>query len=257
MQRRDLLLGGGVALSATIAGCSSDGTDSSDGESGNGNSSDDGAGSDWERTELLTEGSDLGLRGSGRLTKEQEEIGWEIEDAYVDAYVDNEGSGPSGTATVRCTWYDESGGTIGTDTTEIATIAAGETWKARVYHHGTDPGAVEGFDLEVVDETPAEPVNLDVGGMTVANVDRYFDETGVRYTAGFTNERDEPIESVYAVLKLYEDEFLLNTEVGHLEDFPAGETKSGYPFDWKDRRADAVNDREFLFADGVPSAEEA
>lgn len=250
MQRRDLLLGGGVALSTAIAGCSSDDTGSSGGSPGNGNAS-DGSGSDWEATELLTGGADLEQTG-GRLTKAQEDIGWEIEDAYVDAYVENGGDGPSGTAAVDCTWYDGNGSELRTDSTEIATIAAGETWKARVYYDGTDPGAVEDFDLSVRDETPDEPVNLDVGGVAVANVDRYADETGVDFSVAVTNERSEPLESVYLILKLYEDDFLLHTELGRLEEFDAGETKSGYPFGMTGDRADAVNGREFLFADAEP-----
>ncbi|OAQ54027.1 hypothetical protein HTG_00435 [Natrinema mahii] len=251
MQRRDLLLGGGVALSATIAGCSSDDTDASGGDSGNGNGSDDGSDADWDETKLLTGGAALEQTG-GRLTKDREDIGWEIEDAYVDTYVENTGDGPSGTAVVDCTWYDGNGSELRTDSTDIATIAAGETWKARVYYDGTDPGSVEDFDLSVRDEAPEEPVNLDVGGMTVANVDRYVDETGVEFSVDFKNKRSEPIETVYVILKLYEDDVLVHTEMGHLEGFEAGETKRGYPFGMTGGRADAVNGREFLFADAEP-----
>ncbi|OLZ40841.1 hypothetical protein A6E15_07490 [Natrinema saccharevitans] len=103
MQRRDLLLGEGVALSATIAGCSSEDTDASGGDSGNGNSSDDGGDADRDETKLLTGGAALEQTG-GRLTKDREDIGWEIEDAYVDTYVENTGDGPSGTAVVDCTY---------------------------------------------------------------------------------------------------------------------------------------------------------
>ncbi|OLZ40842.1 hypothetical protein A6E15_07495 [Natrinema saccharevitans] len=71
--------------------------------------------------------------------------------------------------------------------------------------------------------------------MTVANVDRYVDETGV----DFKNERAEPIETVYVILKLYEDDFLVHTEMGHLEGFEAGETKRGYPFGTTGGRAGA------------------
>ena len=126
MRRRTYLTSIALATSAGLAGCA--------GEGGGNGSGNEGSTPSAEETETETEtaepeGEPDIQTSPGELSVD--ESGYSPE-TYVPAEVTNEGEGASGRITLAAEWSNENGDYLDNDTEYLQTLAAGETWLARV-----------------------------------------------------------------------------------------------------------------------------
>ncbi|MDJ1433539.1 FxLYD domain-containing protein [Halostagnicola sp. A-GB9-2] len=211
MQRRDVLMGSGAAFSLILAGCAGD-----DAEDVEGGTRDDDNGT----------GDDNGSSGSADLEIVDHDLvveeGAFSTDIYVAATVENSGDEPSGDIELQADWYDSDGNYLDNDAGRLTSLEAGETWSARVYHHGSGTEDVEDYELEgEFDEDAHEPAD----GLTLADSTMEVRDDELVVEGEIENETGEEQSYVEIVAKVYdEDGVALGDEWTNVTDLRADET---------------------------------
>ena len=166
-------------------------------------------------------------------------------ETYVPAEVTNEGEGASGRITLAAEWYDENGDYLDNDTEYLQTLAAGETWLARV-DALTDDEEIDDYELttEIGDEPPQPPADVEV-----LESELQTGEDEVSITGRVENNTGDRLGYIEAIARVYDDENrVLGDEYTNETDLPEGET-------WRfniDRpvryRIDEVDDHDVLLS---------
>jgi len=216
MNRRSMLAGAGVSLTALIAGC----TESSDVEGG---SRDGEEGTDEESTDEERTSANLEIVDHELVVEE----GDFSTDVYVEATVENTGDAPSGDVQLQADWYDGDGNYLDNDTGRLSTLGVGETWSARVYHLGSGAENIDDYEIEgEFDEDTYEPpegVSLVDSSLNVQEDD--LGDMEVVVEGRVENETEEDQSYVEVVAIIYNDSGdVIGDDWTNVTDLRAGET---------------------------------
>ena len=258
MRRRTYLTTIALTTSAGLAGCAGE-----DGENGSGNEGGEGestGGTENEestppteetetRTETETETETAESEGEPDIQTSPGELsvdesGYSPE-TYVPAEVTNEGEGASGRITLAAEWYDENGDYLDNDTEYLQTLAAGETWLARV-DALTDDEEIDDYELttEIGDEPPQPPADVEV-----LESELQTGEDEVSITGRVENNTGDELGYIEAIARVYDDEKrVLGDNYTNETDLPEGETWR-FSIDRLARyRIDEVDDHDVLLS---------
>jgi len=216
VNRRSLLVGVGTSFTALVAGC----TGSSDVEGG---SREDDGSDDPENTEGSSESAELEI-GDHELVVEEGDFSTDV---YVEATVENTGEVPSGDIELQADWYNSDGNYLDNDTGRLASLGAGETWAARVYHLGTGAEDIDDYEIEgeYAEDAYEEPegVSLVESSMSVEEGD--LGDLEVIVEGRVENETDEDQSYVEVMATIYNDSgHVLGDDWTNVTDLRAGET---------------------------------
>lgn len=237
MERRKLLLGGGIAFTTLLAGCSSDGTEDMEGGNGSDNNT-SGNGSNGNSS------GEANPEISGHeLTVSEGQYSTE---AYVEATVENTGDASSGNIQLTVDWYDTDENYLDNSSSVLVSLGAGETWEARIPYIGSNAADVDSYEIngEFAERSGDEPDHL-----TPNDVEMEVSEDEAIVTGTIENTSDATEGYVAAVAKFYDgDGVVLGDNYTNVTDLPAGESWS-FEITWFSlARASRVDDFELSVA---------
>lgn len=231
VDRRRCLALVGSALTAGIAGCSGDSTQTAAGgdtPENTGTEASDG-GSEDTATETPTEAetsTPTETRGQadvviGERSLETFETSYGSEEAYAVANLTNEGDAASGRIELTARFYNESDNLIDSSTGYLRTLGAGETWHAFVQLLATDaePASIE-VEAEFDGQPPKTPNGVEVTESSLSG----GDADTVTSTAVIANNTGSELSYLEGISKFYESEAtVIGTQYENITELPAGD----------------------------------
>ncbi|WP_135662157.1 FxLYD domain-containing protein [Halorhabdus rudnickae] len=178
---------------------------------------------------------------SHELVTEESEYTTEI---YVAAVVENTGQGATGGVGLTVNWFDGNGDYIDDSDQSIATMAAGETWAARIYTI-TDPDRVADYELTLGDvgNSPTAAPALEVSDTRLL-----VGDNNAKITGTVRNTGSDRIDSIDIIGKFYDaDDTLLFTESALFFEDLAAEESSNFEIErLSSRRLTQIEDYEVV-----------
>jgi hypothetical protein len=191
MERRRFVAGAGAGLATVFAGCAGE-TEQVGDDSSNGSAA------DRPETETPSEGAQISIESEELIVEEGEYT----TDAYVAAEVVNEGDGRSGPIELKADWYNSDGNYLDDTVTYLQTLAAGETWAARIYALA-DAEKIEKFEL--AGDFTTEPA-VGVEGLSVASSEMKTGDGEVIVSGEIKNSTGDEVSYVEAIGTIYDSD---------------------------------------------------
>lgn len=227
MHRRQYLA---VVAAAAIAGCG--------GGSGDRSGDDDGdAGGGGEPQVDIVESSLETVEGEYST------------ETYASATVENSGSVRSGDVELTARWYDSDGNLLDDDSESLPSLAAGQTWNARV-EALVDDEKIDDFELdgEFEVEAPTAPDGVEL----VDSELRVTEDGDVSVVGSAENGSGELLDYMEANAMLFDaDGDVLAGSFDNQTEVPAGETWSFEIEFYGMARADQIDTHEMLLAGDI------